>query len=298
MSTFTFVPDFDASASVEPRVRRTQFMDGGYEHRLRFGLNTRPRTYEFTFGNRPDSEADQIEAFFNDLAGAEAFDWTSSIETQRNLLSYTDDLTQSVWTSFQLTSVGPGQLGYAGGSNAFGLISNTVNAQHWIQQQFTVAASTNAVHSVFVKQSVGRDVQLYALNAAKTQSIGVGLNFSTSGFASINSSGVSLTDFGAVRIGSDGWWRIWVTGRPDNSTTRILQVVTFSSTGSVTYAGDGSTPRVLMMGPQVEYGSLTGYQPIAAAEATKKWVCERWQRRYINCNNNTITATFRQVYES
>jgi hypothetical protein len=52
------------------------------------------------------------------------------------------------------------------------------------------------------------------------------------------------------------------------------------------------------MGPQVEYGSLTGYQPIAAAEPTKKWVCERWNRRYLNCNNNTVTATFRQVYEA
>ena len=298
MSQFTFVPDYDATATVEPRVRKTQFADGGYEHRIRFGLNTQPRTYDFTFGNRDDSEADQIEAFFRAAGGAEAFDWTSSVEARRNLLTYTEDLTQSVWTKFQLTSVGPGQIGYAGGSNAFGLVANTVNAQHWVQQSFTVAASTNAVHSVFVKQNVGRDVQLYAINAAETQSIGVSINFSNSSSQLINSNGTALTSWGATRVGSDGWWRIWVTGRPDNGTTRLLRVVTFNAAGSATYAGDASTPRVLMMGPQVEYGSLTGYQPIAAAEATKKWVCERWQRRYVSCNRNTITATLRQVYES
>lgn len=298
MATFTFTPDFDATATVEPRVRKTQFADGGSEHRLRFGLNTKPRTYEFSFGNRTDSEADQIEAFFNDAGGVDAFDWSSSVEARRNLLTYTDDLTQSVWTKNQLTSVGPGQIGYAGGSNAFGLIANTTNTQHWVQQQIAVAASTNAVHSVFVKQSTGQGVQLYAINAAQTQSIGVTLNFSTSVSTSINASGVALTNWGATRVGSDGWWRIWVTGRPDNGTTRLIKIVTLSSTGLDTYAGDGSTPRVLMMGPQVEYGSLTGYQPIAAAEATKKWVCERWQRRYISCNRNTITATFRQVYEA
>lgn len=28
-----------------------------------------------------------------------------------------------------------------------------------------------------------------------------------------------------------------------------------------------------------------------------KYVCEEWQASLLNCNNNTITATFRQVFE-
>lgn len=33
-------------------------------------------------------------------------------------------------------------------------------------------------------------------------------------------------------------------------------------------------------------------------EATSyKWVCEKWSKRLNSCNLNTITASFRQVYE-
>lgn len=298
MATFTFTPDFDANESHEPRVRKTQFADGGYEHRLRFGLNTDPKVYDLTFGSRNDSEADQIEAFFKDQASAEAFDWTTSVEATRNLLTYTDDPSQSIWSKSQITSIASGIIGYAGGSNASGIIANTTNAEHFIQQQFAVAASTNATHSIYVKQNVGRDANFTIYGPTAGQTIGVSLNFSTSTGSLINISGAAATDWGAVRVGSDGWWRLWVTGRPDNSTTRTVRITTTSAAGATTYSGDGSTARLFIMGPQVEYGSLTGYQPIAAAEATKKWVCERWNRRYINCNNNTITATFRQVYEA
>jgi phage-related protein len=297
MAVFTFAPDFDANEGHEPRVRKTQFADGGYEHRIRFGLNTDPKTYDLTFANRTDSEADQIVQFFKDAAGAEAFDWTSSVEATRNLLTYTDDITQSIWSKSQITSIATNLIGYAGGSNASGIVANTTNAEHFIQQQFTVAASTNTTHSIYVKQNVGRDVLFTVYGPTAGQTIGVSLNFSTSTGSLINS-GVAVTDWGAARVGSDGWWRLWVTGRPDNSTTRTVRITTTSATGATTYSGDGSTARLQIMGPQVEYGSLTGYQPIAAAEPTKKWVCERWNRRYLNCNNNTVTATFRQVYEA
>ena len=299
MPTFTFSADFDATATVEPRVRKTQFADGGYEHRLRFGLNTRPRTYEFSFGNRDDSEADQIEAFFRDAGGVEAFDWSSSVEARRNLLTYTDELSQSVWVKSQLASVVSGIIGYAGGSNAFGLIANTVNTFHSIAQTITVVASTNTVNSVFVKQGVGRDAQLRidGLNGG-TNNMGVTLNLTTGVTTTFTSGAATITESGAVRVGADGWWRLWITGRPDNTTTRTLIVIPTNASGAGSFAGDGTSTQLQVMGAQVEYGSLTGYQPIAAAEPTKKWVCERWQRRYISCNRNTITATFRQVFEA
>jgi len=31
--------------------------------------------------------------------------------------------------------------------------------------------------------------------------------------------------------------------------------------------------------------------------ASGKFVCEQWQTTLLNCNNNTVTATFRQVFE-
>lgn len=296
MATFTFTPDFDAAENSEPRVRKTQFADGGYEHRIRFGLNTNPKTYEFTFAARSDTEADQIEAFFDSVGAAEAFDWTSSIASRRNLLAYSEDATRSSWATFQLASVASGLSGFAGGTNAFGVVPTTSNTEHYIQQSLTVAASTNTVNSVFFKQGTGRDAILYVFGASNQLS--VTLNFSTLIASNTSSVGSTVTDWGAARVGSDGWWRVWITGRPDNGTSRIFRVSTTNASGTLTYAGDGSSTQAIFMGPQLEYGSLTSYQPTLAIEATKKWVCERWSRRYINCNNNTVTATFRQVYEA
>ena len=71
-----------------------------------------------------------------------------------------------------------------------------------------------------------------------------------------------------------------------------------NSSGTGSFAGNNSSAQLLVMGAQMEYDSLTGYQPVTTISATKKWVCERWQRRYLSCNRNTITATFRQVFEA
>lgn len=294
MATFTFTPDFELEESSEPRVRKTQFMDGGYEHRLRFGLNTNLKTYQLVFKNRPDSERDQILAFFNDMGGAEAFDWTG-VNDRRNLFSYTEDFTRSVWSQTNLTIIGGGYIGYTGGSNAFGIIPNATNGLHILQYINTVAANTNTTTSLYVKQLVGRDVQFQVFGT--TNFHGLTLNFST-GIATFNSGGsVTTVDWGASKVNAE-WWRIWVTGRPDSGTVRDMRIVTTNASGATTYSGNGTTANLIIMGPQMEYGGLTGYQPILTPPAPTKWVCEKWDSRWLNCNNNTITATFRQVAES
>lgn len=75
MATFSYVPDFDASESIRPNIRRVQFGDG-YEQRLAFGLNTQPATWQLNFKNRTDTERDNILAFLEARGGVESFDWT------------------------------------------------------------------------------------------------------------------------------------------------------------------------------------------------------------------------------
>ena len=296
MATFTFTPDFDAAESSEPRIRKVQFADGSYEHRIKFGLNTNPKTYDLTFANRTDTEADQIEAFFDAMGGSEAFDWNSSIAARRNLLTYSEDLAfTSVWTRFNLTALSPGLIGFAGGTNAFGLVANATNDAHYIQQTVTVAASTNTTTSVYVKKGLGRDAQMIVYGASNYH--GVVLNQSTNVATLTTFGSVTTTDWGATAVNSD-WWRLWITGRPDNGTTRTPKFLSTNAAGASSFIGDASSTYLQLMAPQMEYGSLSSYQPVYAAEATKKWVCERWNRRYLNCNNNTVTATFRQVYEA
>lgn len=81
MAAFTYTPDFGASASKEPRVRRAAFGDG-YEQRQVFGLNTQPEVWSLRFANRDKTEADAIMAFLAARGGAESFDWTPPDEAE------------------------------------------------------------------------------------------------------------------------------------------------------------------------------------------------------------------------
>lgn len=75
MATFSYTPSFEATEASKPRVRKFQAGDG-YEHRIRFGLNTDPKEWSLTFANRTDTERDNILAFLEARAGVESFDWT------------------------------------------------------------------------------------------------------------------------------------------------------------------------------------------------------------------------------
>lgn len=75
MATFTFTPSFPASVSQQPRIVTSQFGDG-YEQRVAFGINTKPKTWQLQFLNRDDTERDNILAFLEARGGVEAFDWT------------------------------------------------------------------------------------------------------------------------------------------------------------------------------------------------------------------------------
>lgn len=75
MATFTFTPSFPASVSQQPRISTVQFGDG-YEQRVAFGINTKPKTWQLQFLNRDDTERDNILAFLEARGGVEAFDWT------------------------------------------------------------------------------------------------------------------------------------------------------------------------------------------------------------------------------
>ena len=76
MATFPAItPSYGAQKTSQPRVRNVQFGDG-YSQRLRYGLNTNPKTWDLTWQNITESNADTIEAFLDARAGAESFDWT------------------------------------------------------------------------------------------------------------------------------------------------------------------------------------------------------------------------------
>ena len=80
MSIFTWIPDFGASKTKQPRIRVAQFGDG-YQQRQAFGINNNPVQWNVSFNMRENSEADDIESFLDARAGVETFDWIPPYES-------------------------------------------------------------------------------------------------------------------------------------------------------------------------------------------------------------------------
>lgn len=75
MATFTYTADYSATEDSQPRVKTVQYGDG-YSQRLKYGLNTDPKSWKLTFAYRTNTERDNIVGFFEQRGGAESFDWT------------------------------------------------------------------------------------------------------------------------------------------------------------------------------------------------------------------------------
>ena len=75
MATFPSInPSYNAQKTTSSQIRTTQFNDG-YQHRIKFGLNTRPYVWALTF-DVSESESDTIETFLEARADDGAsFDW-------------------------------------------------------------------------------------------------------------------------------------------------------------------------------------------------------------------------------
>ena len=68
-------PDRGFTKKTKPNVRKVSFGDG-YEQRKIRGINNMIDTYDLRFSNRPNTETDDLEAFFIEQAGVSKFTFT------------------------------------------------------------------------------------------------------------------------------------------------------------------------------------------------------------------------------
>ena len=76
MATFPSIkPSYQSQKTTNPVIHTTEFNDG-YQHRIKFGLNTRPFIWSLTFECN-ETDSDTIEAFLEARADdCASFDWT------------------------------------------------------------------------------------------------------------------------------------------------------------------------------------------------------------------------------
>lgn len=80
MATFNYAPDFGATVTYTPSVKRIKFGDG-YEQRVPFGINTNPQVWSLKFQNRGHNDTVAIDTFLAARKAAEAFDWIPPRQT-------------------------------------------------------------------------------------------------------------------------------------------------------------------------------------------------------------------------
>jgi phage-related protein len=82
MATFPAITaTYGATKNSQPVVRTVQFGDG-YQQRLTYGLNQNPKSWDLTWQNITETNADTIETFLNNRAADNAsFDWSPPDET-------------------------------------------------------------------------------------------------------------------------------------------------------------------------------------------------------------------------
>jgi len=68
-------PDRGFTKNTKPNILLTKFGDG-YEQRKINGINNMIETYNLSFSNRPNTETDDLEAFFIAQAGVSKFTFT------------------------------------------------------------------------------------------------------------------------------------------------------------------------------------------------------------------------------
>lgn len=75
MVTFTYAPDYGATARRQPRVKTVKFGDG-YEFRQAESINNLPEIWDLTFSNMSETDGNAIDDFLIARNGQSNFDWT------------------------------------------------------------------------------------------------------------------------------------------------------------------------------------------------------------------------------
>ena len=206
------------------------------------------------------------------VAGQQYLIWGAQLElgstattynptTVKNLLGFSEAFDNAGWSKLNTSIVTGAQANPVNGLfNAQKLMEDTANAQHIVQQGFSVLSGTPYVFSVYAK-AAGRNRFSFRFGSiAPADSVTFDLSNGTivTGTAGYVASIVS--------IGS-GWYRCSITSTPSSSGTRQHQIYLNSTSGSgaETYTGDGNSG-VYIYGAQLsDSASLDPYVPTPGA---------------------------------
>ena len=201
------------------------------------------------------------------------------LEPQRsNLITYSEDFSQGYWTK-NGASVTSGFLSPDGTANAFKLVEDSANSEHFIQAQNISIVSDKYSFTMFAKAS---EITKLRVRGANYFTNIAGADFDlTSKTATNLSTGI---DAKIVEMGN-GWFKCTFTSLDNGfvGSNGHFRVYLLDDTGSTSYTGDG-TSGVYIWGAMLEQGSYpTSYIPTNGSSVT---------RNAETCNGAGDAATF------
>jgi len=154
--------------------------------------------------------------------------------SSENLIPYSNDLSQSVWTKRNLTIPATNITAPDETSTASSLLETTATSTHDFYEEFAAVSGASYTFTLYAKAN-GRDTFIVSPQATSTiASVVFDLTAVTSTVVSGSADSHSIT-----AIGSTGWYKLQVTVTATGSGTGFLQTY-FRVGGSTTYAGDAT----------------------------------------------------------
>jgi hypothetical protein len=163
-----------------------------------------------------------------------------------------------------------------GTQTADGIVPSTTFSAKWIDKIITgFSASQNICCSVFFKKGVGKEgwFQIYEQSGNALQSLR--FNFDTKQLIfgvsnEYNSGGGVTVGYGVIEY-PNGWYRLWIAGYPNTTTTgRRMRIRLTNETGAFDFTGDGASSYLYVWGVQCEIGAFpTSYIPTVASTRTR-----------------------------
>jgi hypothetical protein len=186
-----------------------------------------------------------------------------------NLLGFTEDFDNAVWTKFNTTISANTQTAPNGTLTADKIIETATFGSHYIRQVVSVNASSEYTISFYIKAGERTKCEIWSHEGSPRFSASIDLVAET--ITANANVGTATYISSSINDEGDGWYRCSVTGTYGSAFNASISFLVFSDTGQQVYAGDGESG-IFIWGAQLEVGSTaTEYFPTNIGEPRFDW---------------------------